>query len=444
MEEIDTLIKPFIVGSKISTKTRIRVGNVYIRAIDYIWIYYQSLRGLSETSDFPTFLECIYDTVFKREKVSQFGKIEIDVSKDSLTTRTEIFKIDIGIATGSNFLQKIHETLENYMFLGLYVTIKISENNSHANMLLLYKNSQGVVSIALYEPHGSKNNVKWVSRVDSVIENIVTSYNTMYGEGSMININRAEVSCPLGLQSVGSTPSLRGYCLMFSYLWIYLFMTIVKTRGIKSVTQSADDTIIDIMRNLERSILTSRYVSGDKHRQITLLVMNFATYLINTYIEYVSQINKNVISILELRIKSKIIKFASSYKDSNINKIYTEKEDGSYCENSVECKSGECYQNRCINWKEENKLDNTEPYRRSVSLDLVADPYINGKSDGDNCLINSDCKSGICKQSNNIDDYGICTSVYELPENFTVPQDIDIPEPLVIVPKKIPPRKKIN
>jgi hypothetical protein len=91
MEEIDTLIKPFIVGSKISTKTRIRVGNVYIRAIDYIWIYYQSLRGLSETS-----VSCIF--------CKKFEPVDIPISILNISVRVVRLSLDTSISIFPNWL----------------------------------------------------------------------------------------------------------------------------------------------------------------------------------------------------------------------------------------------------------------------------------------------------------------------------------------------------
>jgi hypothetical protein len=190
------------------------------------------------------------------------------------------------------FIKKINNC-DRYTIFLLSLKEKLE---GHRNILVI-EHLKDKINIVVYDPMGSDYSE---FNVDKVIRTIGDELETITEK--KVNIMKKEISCPIGLQKVSE--DLIGYCVMFSYFWIYCVMHIISMiekhyKNTPELTLWLDKVeiyIYDILKNSNSSIFNT--------------VVNFTDYYtkkVNLYISRKEASQYDIFKILPKNIAEKYI-----------------------------------------------------------------------------------------------------------------------------------------
>ena len=224
----------------------------------------------------------------------------------------------------------------------------------HQNILVIFK-KDNKIHISVYDPHGTND----VKKIHAVSEKFLTRIRNIYPDTIVIS-PRVTVSCPIGLQRYAKDRF--GWCMIFSLFWLYCVLYIS--------SKTDNGVTMDNIYLVEKIIL--KYAKSPE--LLYSMTIKFAIYLINSYLELVKNTDPEYNKILSNTIET-IIGDTDNIKETPYKKPKSEstvkertvylkqvtksgsrksnrKQDGSDCENDVDCLSDICKSNKCISYSD--------------------------------------------------------------------------------------------
>ena len=255
----------------------------------------------------------------------------------------------------------------------------------HMNILLAYYDkNKGKIYLSVYEPHGSE-----VEKSISDLSDKLPMYMKKASPDIFIITERSSLSCPIGTQA--HAKDQYGYCVMFSYFWLYCLLIITNNKG-------TELTMNDI-NTIEPAIIDY----FDKAEDMMEMIVKFSIYIIDKYIEYITthltpderyEFHKilatsvgnlsyvithgGILAVLNQGInkvtnpiKSLAKDWFPSKKDKKMKRhlknvqekaeeISTRKLDNEDCKEDSECLSDICHENKCSSFKTDRKRRKNE------------------------------------------------------------------------------------
>jgi hypothetical protein len=146
-----------------------------------------------------------------------WGKIVLDHTDDQISTWKGA---KINPSKLHRFVEKFLAQIEDCTFTNILLNIQ-DPKGSHANLLMINKDSEGII-LSLYDPHGYTG-----EGASDVFLDLFASALAQKYKGQVVVKNRINISCIKGLQTFSS--DRKGYCSIFSLLWIYIIIKLQKT-----------------------------------------------------------------------------------------------------------------------------------------------------------------------------------------------------------------------
>ena len=302
-----------------------------IPVFEYVYSRYQAIRAVLFKQDLTLsgFLE---EEIFGKKKTLATGRIIIN--NKFLNIRNIICDYTSEDPRYNVFLDRLHKRLLEYGLLAIETSIKVGKL-SHSNMLLFYRNPDtDRVTVIRYEPNG-------VFSPHKVIDNTLTNFLTILKErytdryGILEEVTGSSVSCPVGPQGLSLTGKV-GYCVMFSLLWLYVLMILIK----EDMVQGEYDDIEELTKSIDNIILESTM-----DEDLNIIILNFANYVCDTVDKYISEEQRES---FEKEVESA---FRRTLADPRIlgSPLVTDKGGvGQPCKIDDHCTTGKCVKNICI------------------------------------------------------------------------------------------------
>jgi hypothetical protein len=257
---------------------------------EYTWATYQAILYDPKGYDPNMILEPLYNDVFKGEKTFYFGMIKFDAGRSTIITKEEGEFNYIEEEDKLNmFIRRIYDRLTKYHFLGIYTERTYNGASPHANFILMYMNGKIIpqTTVMLYDPLGYESRDFSQPLIDAIIGSyekygVITEIKDIdYCPANFISAN------PMGIQTVSYDKT--GFCVMFSYLWMYIFMTYLKVIGFDNLVKYPKN-IKDLIQTLEKGMKKSSVVDveydeekGDIGTKFCAIMVNFSLYCIDLY-----------------------------------------------------------------------------------------------------------------------------------------------------------------
>jgi hypothetical protein len=320
----------------------------YIKQWDYINFYYQIIQNKDQLfeksiSNFlPSFIEIIYKMALgETEDPDNWctGQITLKPNK-ILQTGNKSFNYIFDKTSFKDFLEefdtRLNETLCKFTSLAL---IYESPSFAHMNMILIYKEPRTKrLFLYLYEPEGSVH-----KEVENFLQYLISKFNETTEYKVERDTGLYPKSCPLvympnsqlsdGIQKLmkekGVERSGQGYCVMYSYFWLYLVLSCSKD-GLNP---------FGLMNTIENYLETEFTPSV-----ISNIVASFASHAVNFYItdiqNYVDKDKLEQFHLLSVDMFGILMK--NYVRTTSVRKKIELREDGYPCEENSECGSNYC------------------------------------------------------------------------------------------------------
>ncbi len=257
----------------------------------------------------------------------------------------------------------------------IYVSIYSQKNNTtHANMIFIHVGSSRI-TFTIYEPHGDEFGDS-ERRVEKFIRLLIASCNKnrdLFKGKLCIQKDRWEISCVRGLQKVVPEIQLAGtentgYCLMYSYLWLYIVLRCSSLMGFNSVPETTEDeTIIFILRLTEKIIIESR-----TPEKLGRMINAFAGMVVSRHMENINTFyGREVFAKVQEYVAEKfdptddsiiLSKTIKPYKKEqqirNTANLPSRKHDNQACNHDDDCMSMFCNNKKCAPRKDDNEACN--------------------------------------------------------------------------------------
>lgn len=233
-------------------------------------------------------------------------------------------------------------------------------------MIFVYKQDENI-DIIWYEPHGGSGQI-----IDICKEFVMDLEKNLEDHFERILLIEPTYTCPYGLQKLIQIP----YCVMFSYLWVYIIIKIMdRQRRIVDITWIQD--IDSIMYN---------FLSKYSNHQRENFILSFSYMLLEEFLSnlniditrkddedlenkfYIMLKEKKIIDIPNIRNYNMLLKYRFIRVIIDMKFNYKQIFERQICNDDEECKEGECIDYECVVKKE----------------------------DGSICLDDIDCRSGFC------------------------------------------------
>ena len=222
----------------------------------------------------------------------------------------------------------------------------VDANEAHQNLLIIYRSDNVHYHLGIYDPHGTAvaHNIE---TKQIFLTQLCQQLRQLLPEFQFTALEFDQVGCPVGLQSV--TGEKIGYCVMFSYFWIYC---VLRCLPLLKMYPAINFASIELAI-LEQSISPNEYLQ--KPNYLMNIVMNFAVAYCSFFLENNreeiteallrdtrKEIRREKFSIMKLDETKRAMEGVNEYKEekSLLN-------DGSPCGVNEECQSQCCVQGRC-------------------------------------------------------------------------------------------------
>lgn len=370
---IDSRIRYF---KKFNYQKELQFEGVPVRSDKYVYAFYQSIYNLVRnglvSSSIP---EILHKNIFNTDSNIKFNTITLYLRYDNMRfDHKKSFNYKKNPGMFSYTLKKIKTNLDKANFLFIHLDVQIGGGQgAHANTFLLYTNPvTGVTRGVLYEPHGAtvEKGEEWKNKVSEFLQYLTDTYNKEF-KTNMIFTGRAS-SCPAGIQSMirGIEEPVEeiGYCLMFSYFWMYMVMS-----SLKDLQGMVSPYII--IRNTENAILSSPLMG--RGTDIYNTIVSFGIYCYENYFADIQQLNPEAYREFSKDFKKALVEEGVVIPKEPLavkEIIDSQKEVDEECMIDEECKSGQCYMERC------------QP----------ADFVREWKKTGEDCIHDDQCLTGYC------------------------------------------------
>lgn len=317
----------------------------YLTQWDYVWTYYQTIENKDlflppfAKVQLPTFIESIYKMALgEDEDLDNWCTGQLTLKTDNiLQTQSNSFDYTVDKEDFDSFLDEFHVRLaeSNCKFTSLSLNYLV-EGGGHRNMILIYKNPKYRRFIMyLYEPEADVQ-----KDVQNFLEYLVLKYNEKFSSVIDVNKNVYPNQCPLlysksmssiGLQNI-IKESERGYCIMYSYLWLYIVLKC-----------SSSVNVLELLDGVEDGLISNYSVE-----QLADIVVSFAGKAVNFYIEDIGKyVSEDVLKVFHEKSIEKF-KFIMEKRDSYRRKTKQKKRKQEYREQGEECKQhSDCGSNYC-------------------------------------------------------------------------------------------------
>lgn len=144
-------------------------------------------------------------------------KIEYTEIRENKSRVEKSIQYNEDFSTLSNL---IYKRAKKCQFTAISVDI-YTESSAHRNVVLCeYDNSSKKVMLNYYEPHGTLKGFSKKYGIIDILDKLKKDSN------GFINYNYNNIACPYGIQSELYGLDI-GYCVMFSFLWIYIVLEII-------------------------------------------------------------------------------------------------------------------------------------------------------------------------------------------------------------------------
>jgi hypothetical protein len=371
METLTQCIKSVTDNFKLSDVKREMIyedgGEKYIFSRwNYIYAFYQTIDNFYDQKIYmPNFIELIY-SMATGKYINQLctGIINIYGSENMSTESQNEFNYITDKYKFNEFLKEFHNriTEEDCKFTSLALSYH-DQYGSHRNMLLIYRDDINEnINVSLYEPHGY--NISWYNQkdpsnmyqnIENFVRNLILEYNSAFRE---YKIKRQDpithcntqviksffkrdvldfVTKPnrIGIQAYVNEMSY-GYCVMYSYFWLYLVLHCYKQTGLdfRYISNKIEECLIEMYTP----------------EKLGMIISAFAGKAINFYIEDLEkhpdkEYKKYFYTSLENQFKSNIIT-RKIYRKKKKSKLTPQrKEHGEDCEKHEDCGSNYCDKN---------------------------------------------------------------------------------------------------
>lgn len=385
-----------------------KYNTLYTTRWNYIWTLYQTIHNIHGNfpTIYPSLIETVYSMALKTEEdvnksctgqifITHEGKIKLREYDTYFKYSDETKKFDEFV---NDFVNRIEECKFTSLVL-YYIEYKdshpyITERNGHANILLIY-NDNDTIHIALYEPHGSScRNVNFCARkrenvdlflliledrikktqprknvlIDNfIIAPLINLLGCKRPALSTVRYERTSISQEKGIQSLmlENDTYKQGYCMMYSFFWLYLILHCFRVSEIKNITS--------ILINLEDFIL--EYNVSELEKIITGFAISVYNYYFENMLQNVSEKNsafffrefesefdrmfsEDVYTLLRKRkntTQRKIPKELSNLEEFGAEGEFTlKKHDGENCRFDQDCLSDNCKEGICARYHSEH------------------------------------------------------------------------------------------
>jgi len=294
-------------------------------------------------------------------------------------------KVDIDSVDTVYFTDQLKNNLKTDSYCSYLLGFK-----NHANMLFIdntdSKEYENTIDLYLYEPHGS-NYIH--EHADTFLKTIKREYNSKNNYTSLNIVDYKKTSTPAGIGIQRYIPEYkenrRGYCLNYSYFWLYLILHCSKTLPnipLETIIKNIELSLLRILFSQEKT--PGENISNTIHSFVNKIMDNFLHQTFTTLKdpkkqkELVQKITAYIINIIYLdELKYPIINLEDSEEP-----YHQRKNNNEQCDNDEECSSGNCVKGYC------------KPYER--------------QQDGIVCSKDDDCLSSYCYKKNEKDELGKC------------------------------------
>jgi hypothetical protein len=435
---VDRELRSFLIGNDrydqkhiVNTyDQKLKYEDIEVPAHIYAWAFYQAIHSMVAIKQFNYSIEHILEKLVFKDQKSTFTLYNIKYN-----TITGQISINNGpgfdpykeVMTFYYFIRGIYSELSHksilYFSFGFIYDAGTAGDAGHANSLIFYKNPDTKeISMSIYEPSGSSSvviNNPVIAKIDMFLQYIVNAYNILYGnKGEKITlVNRREITCPEGIQVVMEEQSgiITGFCLMFSYLWLYLIMLVVRD----SDNNIKANNILTIIKSIDTAVLRSKVLltgSGNnpvenfkiKYTNLYTIMTNFSLYCVQSYLSEIGKIgNLDIFHAFNILFRKKLRKQVPNLSPPSMLL--------QPCKYSTQCESNICQKNnneefgRCVLTEGRNCTDGSycesgncrERDVRGPGEDIVkkirkCEPVL--LEEGRNCTEDSKCASGVCNE----------------------------------------------
>lgn len=199
----------------------------------YIYTYYQAIELASDIYDLPNFLNAIYSYIHDTKKYYYKENI-VNIVNQSLT----IYKDNISFQKKSlkyvkpEFCNEISNYLlarnEKYVIFSIDVQM---EESAHSNILIVNQ-TDTEVNLIIFEPAG----IDIIEEVNTFLNNIKICIERQKNKTvKIIEGNHVDIQSLIESNKILNKELTLGFCLMISYLWLYLFFLFIYDLNIENI-----------------------------------------------------------------------------------------------------------------------------------------------------------------------------------------------------------------
>ena len=350
--------------------------NIIINTEQYMWAFYQTLFTKYTYSISP--IEILYNMVGVNNSHCT-GKVYF--------TYEYKLKTDKSYITNSDFTTKLINRVRTCKSLFTSVNVILIPKNSsaHANMLFTYYDKKREkIKISLYDPNGSGIDKDYLSH--KLLELIKNENPSLFEI-----IPRTDISCVEGMQTY--TSDYTGFCVMFSFFWLYCILNISKNNS---------DIKLEEIKYVEKLIigmLPPKILYNIVMKFMTIFthecfekgnIGNMKVFNEHFFTTAVTQVDPMFIFNNKESQPSYFGKFMDFFKLNNIEKTMINEQEKKANETTIKRKNNEncivnddCFSDLCKN----NKCISYQKYSDSL------------KKNNTECKNDDECYSGMCKNN---------------------------------------------
>ena len=407
-KDLCNILNPLDRDIKKDSKLYIKLGNKLfnLTSVDYIKNVYWALERTYEDKNVSPFMTLIYKKLYNQVPINMDSILKVRITSHNVNDPVTIIRRDKKFSSDDyDKLTELYTSLQNDILNNNFFIINLSVdlplmNSSHREVLLFWKEGNNIF-LEWYDPNGVSLDTTDYNK--SVFINFIRpllSFFNVNGHGGYSR--NYESICP-GLQAYGGLP----YCVMYSYLWIYTFLSLVKLgyRNISSYIANLDNMMLNCLKDNKtiRNTITyfassfmDHYMSHISSWRIDSQFENFINGILNgSYMPlpsiYKDDFHRFYYYLALILYNEKIPYTRDTIKPSKKNIIIASKSIGERCVDSEECISGSCINGYCREDECKSEDDCKNPTCNEDKSECGGAICNDGSCV---CLDDNDCKEG--------------------------------------------------